>query len=1120
MSLRKHHSQGLSRKRRGMALVVTLAMLLLVTILILTFFSQAALNRQISFASAAQARADSVSQTALQTIITDLQNEIAAGSVVTVGASSNPIYMPSTNATMLPQRVGSAGLTNLVKMSVGGSNSWSGANYRFSGPVRSVVGNSTTNASANGRYIPLSSWTSPKLLTSTEISTLKAPDWVIVTRQGPLTNASLVMSNFVNKSAPNSNYVIGRYAYTVYDIGGLLDANVVGYSSSAGVNASDVARKGNLGLIAITNLPDMSVAKSDALVEWRAPSASYAGRTYVDYLRYTAATNGFMRPTPGGQGFLTRQDLIKYATQNGIANALPYLTTFSREKNSPSWSPTTPVGSSINYASLADTVSAINRNLANVRASDGTPLIKSRFDLDRLGWITYKGPSASLDPSDSLYNAYGTSANIKRFFGLSWDTSTYDEIKEYGGGQWVYTSPEGGAPTDVSMIKTLDQVAAVAREPDFFELLKATILSGSLGIYAQSEKNAAASDFAGLASNAGALVYRADGANSTRLFNEVSDYQVLAIGANVLTQYTSDGFPQSIRTAGGNVIGVKSMPYQYAFGLDAYRPIDSFANTVNRDTTFFWFKFTVWNPYRNAASPSVPDQGPKNFRIKPFSGVMQAAFQTLNQSTNREVSKAAAGDVYPTPFSRDFSVDNVSLNFTNSPSFIDPTPLTYANTTPDSTDDVNPGISRVPASSLGKDQAGIYLGKFRWPDYRVDPAWQAISGTNVYAIQPQIYMSGSGSARPPKLDPVDLRSQYLDANNNWRSYQLAPRMRYITHSLHDNFTAPVPYPTVTAPYTNNSVFSTIENAYPDPRDRRFGMTSSHAESNNQEDPVYATFRSDSTTTRVRNSIAYSYTGSGFTTGRVYSGFYADNLTTSSSSYKDFDGVTRPGDGNGTSIPSALSATAGLSRPLILNAPFHSIADIGYTYRDLPWKSLDFFTAKSADSGLLDLFTLSGGTTNALPVIAGKVNINSAPTPILQALLGNAAVEFGSDLKTIANTLSTADVNALVSSLRPAANKPIFVNKSEIVSFFATNMPSSYKIKGQREAPVRALADLTQTRTWNFLIDVVAQAGHYAPAASGVNQFMVEGEKHYWLQVAIDRFTGEVVDQQLEPVYEQ
>jgi len=37
------------------------------------------------------------------------------------------------------------------------------------------------------------------------------------------------------------------------------------------------------------------------------------------------------------------------------------------------------------------------------------------------------------------------------------------------------------------------------------------------------------------------------------------------------------------------------------------------------------------------------------------------------------------------------------------------------------------------------------------------------------------------------------------------------------------------------------------------------------------------------------------------------------------------------------------------------------------------------------------------------------------------------------------------------------------------------------------------------------------------SATTVAQFVVEGKKRYWLPVAIDRFTGEIVDRQLEAV---
>ena len=67
--------------------------------------------------------------------------------------------------------------------------------------------------------------------------------------------------------------------------------------------------------------------------------------------------------------------------------------------------------------------------------------------------------------------------------------------------------------------------------------------------------------------------------------------------------------------------------------------------------------------------------------------------------------------------------------------------------------------------------------------------------------------------------------------------------------------------------------------------------------------------------------------------------------------------------------------------------------------------------------------------------------------------------------------------------------------------------------------IRALADCSNTRTWNLLIDMVAQVGKYPSSASSLDNFLVEGERHYWLHVAIDRYTGKIVDKQLEIVRE-
>jgi hypothetical protein len=54
----------------------------------------------------------------------------------------------------------------------------------------------------------------------------------------------------------------------------------------------------------------------------------------------------------------------------------------------------------------------------------------------------------------------------------------------------------------------------------------------------------------------------------------------------------------------------------------------------------------------------------------------------------------------------------------------------------------------------------------------------------------------------------------------------------------------------------------------------------------------------------------------------------------------------------------------------------------------------------------------------------------------------------------------------------------------------------------------------------LLIDVAVRSGDYKPNVPGLqNDFVVEGEQRYWVHVAIDRFTGQVIDKQIEVVNE-
>jgi len=100
------------------------------------------------------------------------------------------------------------------------------------------------------------------------------------------------------------------------------------------------------------------------------------------------------------------------------------------------------------------------------------------------------------------------------------------------------------------------------------------------------------------------------------------------------------------------------------------------------------------------------------------------------------------------------------------------------------------------------------------------------------------------------------------------------------------------------------------------------------------------------------------------------------------------------------------------------------------------------------------------------------------------------------------------------------------NKTELVT--RASLPTiilpvattdNQSVKARREVVPRAITSVSQTRVWNVLIDVVAQSGRYAPGETNPTKFNVEGQQHYWVHVAIDRFTGQVLDKQIEVVNE-
>jgi hypothetical protein len=266
----------------------------------------------------------------------------------------------------------------------------------------------------------------------------------------------------------------------------------------------------------------------------------------------------------------------------------------------------------------------------------------------------------------------------------------------------------------------------------------------------------------------------------------------------------------------------------------------------------------------------------------------------------------------------------------------------------------------------------------------------------------------------------------------------------------------------------------------------------------------------------------------------------DNTTTT---YADNDNVTRPGDakyanttytGYGSSTPYNTS----VYQPIVLNRPFRNVAELGYAFRDLPWKTLDFSSDKTADAGLLDIFCIhdgsqvldgSGNVIGMAPptTVAGKVSSNTTQAADLQAVFAGAIIDEVSSTTVNKTGSGAVDAPTLASQVVGATSTTPMRNKSELIT--RANLPSTIlppaandnqSVKARREVVARAASSVSQSRVWNLVIDVVAQSGHYKPNATSLqNDFIVEGEQHYWVHVAIDRFTGQVIDKQIEVVNE-
>jgi Tfp pilus assembly protein PilX len=1140
-----------------MALLIALSAIVLLTILVLAFFSNSLLNRKISFSDTNMVKADQLARSALEIVKGEVREEIADPSYSssnTGGNSAYPtFYQPLAPVDAIPQKVGITGSTGsgLVKVSANTSAIDPGANGRTMGSSISIA-----TASLNGRYLSSDRWFGsggPQLGTNGAL-----PTWVYVTRAGVQTP---VLSSVADPT--NTGYVIGRFAYTVYDQGGLMDANVAGYPSVAATAApfksslafADLGTAlGITGLTAWRNASTGADATGNTFTEWASGFAP-AGVS-VAPAAMAAQASGHLASVAGDNVFFSRQDLLlaaQDAGDTGLTSAdLGYLTHFSRTFNAPSWAPpaaTPSLNTSVNPDLAGDvrfpaaaTITHYDDQgqTSSYAVLAGDPLIQHRFSLAKLAWITSEGPSADLSGSDPLYNKGGTDAAVQACFGLKWNPAVV--IGGVASPAWEYVGTPGSSAVQPS-IETLAQVAAEAtsREPNFFELLKAGILTGSTGLATVNTTNSDPS--------------------SQKVLDGAGDLQILRIGANIIDQASTDNFPSTIvlQEAGLNVpvYGVKDLPYLYGALTGFFSQCSSKTNyqATNKYSSSgaplaapTMVTTTQYQP-TNLALVVVPElfnphaatsfaSGPTKIQIVLSGGTINTILVSGEWQAGQPLFRSGAPLPSPTPTPIEAAynpgssdpyrtaVTPVTLGATGDASAFS-TLLPWINDTTHGFVLYNYSLTTSDAFTFpSSTQASA--GNIGYPNAISNPAWTLSGVIRAFLssdLQVKLQYWNPQSAQWITYDTLCGNEAFgtssgLGDASSGQTYLSSPS----TGTQYLQFIGPgIGGSGAPLPYTNQLSLTGVQMSLYgklDPRTSRWGPSANEKYFTSVSAPVpsgsfaYYGLRFDL-------PFGSGTENSGAPDNGTWAALWAQGEMTG---WSDVSTVNNVADLFANLNQTTNTSTAPTARPVILGRPFRSVAELGYVFRDSPWKSLSFFDSSSGDGALLDLFSV----TDEPSVVAGRIALNSPQSNMPQALLSGVAQSSDGTTSVLSSSSASAIAAAYqsyaYSSGAPTATFP--TNRALLPTFMSSSSLtgayplSTAPVKNYRESVVRAFTAGTQTRTWNLLIDVVAQVGRFpsgGPAPTSLANFVVEGEKRYWLSVAIDRYTNKVIDEQWEPV---
>src|SRR6266536_3574869 len=1133
-------------RERGAALIIVLALVVLLTGVSIAYLSRTTSDRQVANSSFHQSNVDQLAQSGMDNIIGDLRQEIVYGSAspaptFSANGSTFSLYVPCANVgctTPTPSPGSTAcpnstptilpilpiyypspipgttpAIPNLIRRSVAADTIPCPATASRASAV-----NSTTNASANGRSVSLARWNSHYMIPggSAPITTgynapnYWAPDWVFVKDQG----AAII-------TAPDTS-VIGRYAYMIYDEGGLLDMNTAGYPSPTTI--LQYGRSGSLAFVDLTAFPTptpscspsptpgplLSQAQIDQVVGWRNYASSQptgtlgsfsfstnATNTYYDFILsdpnniqltnyFTGSalsyfTNSFLTTsqapvfnTQTDQALAARQLLIKLgsAVTTGVSfsNALQYLGTFSREALAkiPQWSPITPDSTNPNFQTLLVT-NPFTRN-DGTAASVGEYLVNRRFLLQRLNWLTYKGPSATVanggtrnavpasapaignpdydlwlltrSASDGITFGLtakflqdpvvgGTAANILKYFGLVWQDAT-NQPDPAQRERWNYVGHSGGN-SPASTIATLNTLTG-AREPDFFELLQAGII---------------------LPSSVDDDYYSPDSTLLPVDHQKSKTLHILTIGANLIAQTRADSYPVRIActvNVGGTpkvmeAVGCPRLPYLNSL---AVCPVAGTATSGLATGGVNWLLVpNLWDPFRDSwdlteehASNDTNANHQDNVWLTPgylrppvritvtgsvglgtvlagpsiTTGIVSSALVTPSPSPIAVLNISPAQSlVLSTPTASPGLGRNGFLEASRiSTSDVTPAPPAFTTTTSVSPTPVGQWVNVPYPSPTGAPTpvGNNVVFSISFPGTSIPAGWTSPSQNPVLVLQPGFQIT------------VDYQSpngtwysySFLQGNNEpstWISASNAsnPGVNLTTTwSVYGRNPFPSPTP-VTTPFP--TILLTSPSPTAAPATLWAVTTLADAPMLAKADPRSIRYNSQVGVIHIASPApTASPTASPFTAGIIRSlwpaGFAAPPIMTVGVSPAPTPTVTptptvSPTPNYNPAIYSQspyLSDNAAASsnpyseatpasetdfthndpvRPVIMNRPFRSVGEMGYAFRDQPFRTLSFSSANSPDAGLLDLFTTTAYGPTPTPSPSPSIT-PSYPTP--------------------------------------------------------------------------------------------------------------------------------------------